>query len=94
VSASRPRRAWHAVIDSALTVVAAWHEALTKRAVIAGRGAVLTGGVAIGLFASNRLGAFIPDQLAADVCMFGAGVLAGVVLGLSVRRRRQLPPAL
>lgn len=80
------------MLDRGLAVVAGWHEQLTKRAVIAGRGAVLTGGVAIGLFTSNRLGAIVPDQLAADVCMFAAGVLAGVVLGLSFRRGVPRPP--
>jgi hypothetical protein len=79
--------AWHAVAERALHAVGDWHEALTRRAVVVGRGAVLSGGVAVGLFASNRLGAIVPDQLAADVCMYAAGVVAGVVLGLSLRRK-------
>lgn len=78
---------WHALTDRGLHVVHEWHDALTRRAVMVGRGAILSGGVAVGLFASNRLGTFVPDQLAADVCMYAAGVVAGVVLGLSLRKR-------
>ena len=82
-------KAWHAIADRGLRVASGWHDALTRRAVIVGRGAVLSGGVAVGLFASNRLGAIVPDQLAADVCMYAAGIVAGVVLGLSLRRRTE-----
>lgn len=41
---------------------------------------IITAGVAVGLFAAARLGNFIPDNLAATVCMFGAGLLTGLAL--------------
>ncbi len=41
---------------------------------------VVTAGVAVGLFAAAHLGNFIPDNLAATVCMFSAGLLTGLAI--------------
>ena len=43
---------------------------------------VMTAAVAVGLFAAKLAGDFVPDNLAASVCMFAAGVLGGYVLGI------------
>jgi hypothetical protein len=45
---------------------------------------ILTAGVAAGLFTSRMLGEFVPDSLAASVCMFAAGAVSGGLLGLVV----------
>lgn len=53
---------------------------------LAGRTGIVTGAVASGLFAARLLGEFIPDALAACVCMFGAGWLAGFAMGILAKR--------
>jgi hypothetical protein len=44
--------------------------------------AILSGGVAVGLFVSRLVSDFVPDALAIGVCMFAAGGLAGFALGV------------
>jgi hypothetical protein len=48
---------------------------------------LVTAGVAAGLFVARELGELIPDSLAASVAMFAAGLLVGLVLGLTWRLR-------
>lgn len=79
-------RAWWGLFDRGIRVAGEWYDELSRKGAAIGRGAVLSAGVGVGLFASSRLGTFIPDQLAADVCMYAAGVVAGVVVGVSLRR--------
>ncbi len=50
------------------------------------RSALVTAGVAAGLFAARELGELVPDSLAASVCMFAAGYLAGWISGVRWRR--------
>jgi hypothetical protein len=49
--------------------------------------AILTGGVAAGLFVARIASDFVPDALAIGVCMFAAGGLAGFVVGIVYRPR-------
>lgn len=55
-------------------------------------GAIVTGGVAAGLFASRLLGELVPDSMAAAVCMFAAGGIScgliGLIVGYSWGRER------
>ena len=51
---------------------------------------VITAGVAVGLFFSHLLSDLVPDALAIGVCMFAAGALSGLVVGLSHRAHRPL----
>jgi len=57
-------------------------------AALLGRTGIVTGAVAVGLFGARLLGELVPDALAACVCMFAAGMLAGAVLGLAHGHRR------
>jgi hypothetical protein len=58
------------------------------------RSALVTLGVAAGLFAARDLGELVPDSLAASVCMFAAGYLAGWISGARwARARGPLGPA-
>lgn len=57
------------------------------------RTALVTAGVAVGLFAARELGELVPDSLAASVCMFAAGYLAGWISGARWARGRRVAPA-
>jgi hypothetical protein len=50
---------------------------------------MVTTGVAVGLFAARELGELVPDALAASVCMFAAGYLAGWISGVRWTARRR-----
>jgi hypothetical protein len=47
--------------------------------------AIVTAGVAVGLFVSHLLSELVPDALAIGVCMFAAGALSGLLIGLTYR---------
>jgi hypothetical protein len=47
--------------------------------------AIVTAGVAVGLFVSHLLSELVPDALAIGVCMFSAGALSGLLVGLTYR---------
>jgi hypothetical protein len=49
--------------------------------------AILTGGVAAGLFVARIVSDFVPDALAIGACMFAAGALAGFVVGVVYKPR-------
>jgi hypothetical protein len=49
--------------------------------------AILTAGVAAGLFVARIASDFVPDSLAIGVSMFAAGGLAGFVVGVVYRPR-------
>ena len=55
--------------------------------------AIVTAGVAVGLFVSHVLSDFVPDALAIGVCMFSAGALAGLLVGLTHTRSDGMRPA-
>ena len=44
---------------------------------------IVTAGVAVGLFVSRLLSELVPDALAIGVCMFAAGGLSGMLVGLT-----------
>ncbi len=50
-------------------------------ALLVRRGGVVTAAVAAGLFFGHVLSEFVPDTLGVGAAMFGAGLLAGFVLG-------------
>jgi hypothetical protein len=43
----------------------------------------VTAGVAVGLFISHVLSELVPDALAIGACMFAAGALSGLLVGLT-----------
>jgi hypothetical protein len=47
--------------------------------------AIVTAGAAVGLFVSHLLSELVPDALAIGVCMFAAGSLSGLLVGLTYR---------
>jgi hypothetical protein len=59
--------------------------ALTQRA------GLLLASVAIGLFVARILGDFIPDNLAATISMFGAGLAGGFLVGFATGARARAP---
>jgi hypothetical protein len=53
--------------------------------------AIVTAGAAVGLFVSHLLSELVPDALAIGACMFAAGALSGLLVGLTYRAAP--PPA-
>jgi hypothetical protein len=51
--------------------------------------AIITAGAAVGLFFSRLLSDFVPDALAIGACMFAAGGLAGLVIGILIGLRHR-----
>jgi hypothetical protein len=54
--------------------------------------AIVTAGAAVGLFVSHLLSELVPDALAIGACMFAAGALSGLLVGLTYRASTP-PPA-
>ncbi len=53
---------------------------------------IVTAGAAVGLFVSHLLSELVPDALAIGVCMFAAGALSGLLVGLTYRAASYVAP--